>query len=183
VIFGSRRPDSAEIKELLERAGPHASAAPSAEAVAPADVVLLATPWNATEQVLSAAGDLSGKILIDATNPLKPDLSGLTTAPGDSGGQQVARWAARAKVVKAFNTIGFNIMANPRFGENAAVLLYCGDDDRAKEIVRGLAEELGFEPLDAGPLRQSGLLEHAAVLWISIAIAKGREFAFHFVRR
>ena len=183
VTFGSRRPDSKEMQELVAKAGSTARAASAAEA-AQADVLLLATPWPATEEALRSAGDLTGKVLIDATNPLV-SLDGLELGTTTSGGEQVAQWARGAKVVKAFNTVGNNIMADPSFGDRRPALLYCGDDAAAKGIVRTLVEELGFEPIDAGPLELSRTLEPVALLWISLALKQGsgREFAFQLMRR
>jgi len=83
-----------------------------AGAAAFGEVILLATPWSGTEQALRSAGNLSGKIVLDATNPLKADLSGLALGHTTSGGEQVAAWAAGAKVVKIFNTTGFGNMEN-----------------------------------------------------------------------
>jgi predicted dinucleotide-binding enzyme len=87
--------------------------------------------------------------------------------------------------VKAFNSIGVNIMADPNFNGRSALLLYCGDDGDAKAAVARLATELGFEAQDAGPLRQARVLEPVALLWVSLAYAQGlgREFAFQIVKR
>jgi 8-hydroxy-5-deazaflavin:NADPH oxidoreductase len=185
VVFGSRKPQSAEMTSLVAKAGPSARSATTSEAVKASDILLLATPWRVTQDVLSATGDVSGKVLIDATNPVLPDLSGLEFGTTTSGAEMVARWASGAKVVKAFNTIGVNVMANPRFGGEPATLFYCGDDPGAKQPVRQLAAELGFEPLDAGPLTQARVLEPLALLWISLAIAHGYgfEIAFKLLRR
>jgi predicted dinucleotide-binding enzyme len=97
----------------------------------------------------------------------------------------VASWARGAHVVKAFNTVGANIMSNPRFGQVAPVLFYCGDDAGAKKTVHGLVAELGFDAVDAGPLTQARLLEPFALLWISLAYGAGlgREIAFQLLRR
>lgn len=97
----------------------------------------------------------------------------------------VAKWATGAKVVKAFNTVGFNIMADPRFEGGRTAMFYCGDDAKAKSTVAGLINELGFEALDAGPLTQARLLEPFALLWISLALqyGYGREIAFQLLRR
>ena len=123
--------------------------------------------------------------MIDATNPLLPDLSGLALPNTTSGAEQVAGWSRGAKVVKAFNTVGSNIMDNPAFGADKPVLFYCGDDSQAKSNVKRLAGELGFEPLDAGPLTQARLLEPFALLWITLALKQGlgREIAFKLLRR
>lgn len=190
VVFASRRPGSAEMKRLVATAGGNSRSASVEEATESSQIILLATPWAATPEALASAGPLGGKILIDATNPLAPNLAGLELGTTTSGGETVALWADGARVVKAFNTVGFSIMSNPRFVsasgvERGAALFYCGDDIAAKQIVRQLAEELGFQPHDAGPLRMARQLEPFALLWISLALVQGygREIAFDLMRR
>jgi len=185
VTFGTRNPDDLDLKQLAAKAGGKAQVATLAEAARQSEVVLLATPWPATQHVIGSLGNLSGKILIDATNPLLPDLSGLTHGTTTSGAEQVAGWARGAKVVKAFNTVGSNIMENPQFDGHRPVLLYCGDDVEAKKVVKTLIDELLFEAIDAGPLTQARLLEPFALLWITLALryGMGREFAFEVLRR
>src|SRR5581483_3246534 len=136
VVFSSRNPNSEEMKRLLAEAGPSASAATVREAAAQADVVVLTAPWKAARSAVESAGELSGKILVDTVNPLLPDLSGMDTGPNASAAEQVASWASGAKVVKAFNSVGFNVMANPRFDGKGALMFYCGDDAGAKDTVR-----------------------------------------------
>jgi hypothetical protein len=136
VVFGSRNPASDAMRELVAKAGPNARAASLMEAVAAAEAVLLATPWPATRAAIEGSGDLAGKVLIDATNPLLPDLTGVECGATTSGGEWVAGWALGAKVVKAFNSVGANIMANPVFGPDRPVMFYCGDDAGAKLAVK-----------------------------------------------
>jgi predicted dinucleotide-binding enzyme len=183
VTFASRKPESKEMQELLANAGPNARAGTISDA-AQADCLLLATPWPNTEEALRSAGDLSGKILIDATNPLL-NLDALDLGTTTSGGEKVAQWAGGARVVKAFNTVGNNIMANPTFDGRRPVLFYCGDDKAAKQTVGPLIAELGFDAVDAGPLSMARTLEPFALLWISLALKEGlgREFAFQLLRR
>lgn len=183
ITFGSRNPASAEMRDLVSKAGGNATAATNSDTAATSDILLIATPWMVTQQVLASAGDLNGKILIDATNPLLPDLSGLELGNTTSAAEQIAAWAPGAKVVKAFNTIGANIMANPAFASRAAILFYCGDDTPAKQLTHQLATEIGFNAYDAGPLRQARVLEPFALLWISLAFAGGREIGFDLLRR
>jgi len=185
VVFGTRDPSADEIKRLVSQSGATARAATLAEAAKDCEVLLLATPWGATKEVLNGLGDLSGKILIDATNPLRPRLDGLELGTTTSAAEQVAGWAAGANVVKAFNTVGFNIMANPAFSGGKPVMFVCGDDADAKRIAKQLADELGFEGVDAGPLTQARLLEPFALLWISLALSfgLGRDIAFKLLRR
>ena len=173
VIFGTRNPQGIDVQQLAAKASGKTSVAALADAAREGDVVLLSTPWPATQQIIAGLGDLKGKILIDATNPLLPDLSGLTHGTTTSGGEQVASWARGARVVKAFNTVGANIMANSTFDGHKPVLFYCGDDAEAKQVVKKLIDELVFEAVDAGPLRQARLLEPFALLWISMALVQG----------
>jgi predicted dinucleotide-binding enzyme len=185
VTFGSRNPGDEDMKQLLAHAGSNARAATLQDAAKVGEVLLLATPWSATKEVVQSLGDLTGKVLIDATNPVLPDLSGLAVGGNTSAGEQVASWARGAKVVKSFNTVGSNIMENPAFGQEKPVLFFCGDDAGAKDKVKQLADELGFEGVDAGPLTHARLLEPFALLWISLAFKAGlgREFAFKLLRR
>ena len=185
ILFGVRDPRAKKVEDAIKATGGKARAASVKEAAAQAEVVLLAVPWGATQDAIKAAGNLGGKIVIDATNPLKPDLSGLALGHTTSAGEEVARWAAGAKVVKAFNTIGAQHMANPRFGGQSASMFICGDDAAAKKTVAALAEALGFESVDAGPLTQARLLEPLAMLWISMAYAYGHgvNIAFRLLRR
>ena len=185
VTFASRNPQSDEMAKLVAKAGNLACAASLDETVAGNEILLLATPWPATKPILEGLPSLAGKTLIDATNPLLPNLQGMELGTTTSGAEEVAKWAAGAHVVKAFNTVGFNIMENPAFGEAKALLLYCGDDTAAKSSARQLANDIGFDAVDAGPLTQARLLEPLALLWISLAFQQkmGREFAFQFLRR
>jgi predicted dinucleotide-binding enzyme len=184
VTFASRDPGGDKVRALLASAGPNASAATPAEAVTAGDVVLLAVPWSAVRETLAAAGDLSGKVLIDATNAIGPNLTPLFAPPG-SAAAQVAAWAPGARVVKAFNTTGYGNMAAPVYDGQPAMMLYCGDDDAAKGVARGLVAGLGFEPVDAGPLDAAVHLEALALVWIHLARRPdiGRDIAFRLLRR
>jgi len=172
IVFGVRDPGAEKARAAVAAAGARARAAQPAEAAQAAEAVLLAVPWKAAADVLRGLGELRGKILIDATNPLKEDLSGLALGLTTSAGEEVARLARGAKVVKAFNTIGAAHMDHPRFAERPTMFV-AGDDEAAKRAVMGLAEDAGFEPADAGALTQARLLEPLAMLWISMAYAYG----------
>lgn len=183
VVFGVRDPQSAKVIDLLSTLC-NARAAYIPGATAGSDVVVLATPWAAAKAAIQSAGDLSDKVLLDCTNPLKSGLS-LDVGHTTSGGEQVAGWAAGARVVKIFNTTGYGNMANPHYGEQAATMLYAGDDGGAKQIAARLATDLGFEAVDAGPLKNARLLEPFAALWIDLAMVRGqgRDIAFKLLRR
>jgi hypothetical protein len=179
VTYGVREPGDGKYDSLAEDG---AAVVALGEVAAGADAVILATPWAAAQAALEAAGDLGGVPLLDATNPIGPGFV-LTPERGDSGGEQVARWAPTARVVKIFNTTGANNMAAPGYPGGAAAMPYCGDDDAACQVAHALAEALGFEPARVGGLSESSLLEHMAMLWIRLAMQQGRDFAFGFLRR
>jgi predicted dinucleotide-binding enzyme len=185
VFFGVPRPQDAKTQELLKTIGGKARAGSVAEAAAAGDVVVLATPWPATRDAIQAAGDLTGKVVVDCTNPLKEDFSGLVVGHTSSGAEQVAQWARGARVYKAFNQVGFGIMDNPTFDGRRAVLFICGDDAAQKPTVLKLASDIGFEAIDAGGLVIARLLEPYGMLWIHLALKRGlgRDFAFGLLRR
>ena len=166
---------------------PDASAKTVREAAEASDIIVLATPWGAARDAIQAAGAaLDGKVLIDATNPLLPNLAGLEIGATTSAAEHIAQWAPKARVVKAFNSVGANIMANPDFGSGKKVaMFYCGDDALAKAQVKQLAADLGFDALDAGPLTQARVIEPFAMLWISLAYVAGfgRDIGFELLRR
>jgi predicted dinucleotide-binding enzyme len=151
-------------------------AAPTADAVRAAEVVFLATPFQANEGVLAGvASDLAGKVLVDCTNPVGPGLShGLGSA--QSGSETVQRLAPGAKVVKAFSIYGFENFENsayPAYNVRPA-MLFCGNDAMAKRTAAALIAELGWEPLDVGGLEQALHLEHMTLLWVRMVRMGGR---------
>jgi predicted dinucleotide-binding enzyme len=184
VTFAVRDINDPKLQVLLKNAS-GAKSAPVAEAVAASQIVVLATPWDANEAALRGAGNLSGKVLLDCTNPLKADLSGLAVGHTTSGAEMVAGWAKGAHVVKILNTTGFPNMADPRYPDGAAVMFYCGDDAAAKSDAAKLAADLGFDAQDAGGLAVARLLEPYAMLWIHLALGRGygTGFAFKLMRR
>lgn len=173
IVFGVPEPGDSKYQELVRAAGNNARMASVAEAASSGEVVVLATPWRVTQSAIEAAGSLAGKIVVDAINPLAPDLSALTIGTNNSAAEEVARWAVGAKVVKAFNTIGAGNFANPRFGSETASMFICGDDAEAKSKVGKLASELGFDAVDVGPLTAARSLEPIALLWIHLAYKEG----------
>jgi hypothetical protein len=184
VLFSYSR-DLQKLRAYAAEFGGNASAGTPAEAVKFGEVVLFAPPWPSVEDALRAAGPLRGKVLIDCTNPLKLDLTGLAIGHTTSAREEVARRAAGAKVVKAFNTTGAENMRSPQFGSQRATMFICGDDAAAKAVVGGLAREAGFDVVDAGPLRISRLLEPLALLWMHLAYGQkmGTGFAFTLLKR
>lgn len=188
VVYGVREPNSEKHRALLDATGAGARAVAISDAAHGADVVVLATPWDATPAVLAAAGDLRGKLLIDCTNPLKftPGVGlELTIGFNDSGGETVVRWAAGARVVKAFNTYGWENFADARYPNAAGLqplMFLAADDVAAKQTVARLAEAIGFETFDAGGLRAARELEPLALLWIRRALSGARSPHFTWAR-
>lgn len=173
-----------EVRYGLREPSKSANAVTIREAVQWADVVVLAVPFGAAQSAVEAGGDFAGKPLLDATNPIGPDLS-LLHGHDDSGAERVAAWASNANVVKIFNTTGYENMANPAYPEGAAMMPYCGDDESACEIAKTLAADIGFDPIFIGPLTKARILEPMALVWITLAMQQdeGRAFAFLIGRR
>lgn len=182
IVYGVRDPASASNAKLAP-----AQVKLPAAAVAGADVVVLATPWDGTEAAVKSLGDLKGRIVIDCTNPLIMTPQGLGLALGfeRSAGERVADWAKGAAVFKTLNQTGAENMDQAgRFPVKPAMFV-AGDDHAKKPIVMQLLRDLAFEPVDAGPLSSARLLEPLAMLWIDQALkyGRGRDFAFALVRR
>jgi len=152
VFFGVPRPQDAKTQDLIRGIGPKARAGTVADAAGFAEVVVLATPWLVTEDAIRGAGNIAGRVVVDCTNPLNSEFTGLAFGYTTSGAEQVAEWAKGAKVFKAFNQTGFNIMGYPVFDGRRAVMFVCGDDVTSKPTVLKLATDLGFEAIDAGRL-------------------------------
>ena len=184
IAYVSREPASEKMRALLAETPGGIASADSRAACVDADAILLATPWAAVPGTLAAAGDLSGKVLLDATNPIGPGMTLLTPTAG-SAGQEVARLVPGARVVKIFNTTGWGNMADPFYAGESTAMFLCGDDADAKGVAAGLAEELGFAVADVGGLDKAYLLEAVALTWINLAIVQGhgRDIAFKIVKR
>lgn len=188
ITFAVRDPNSEKVRSLLATIPTNATADSIAAAVAQSEAVILATPWNAAQDAIAAAGDLSGKILIDATNPVGMGAglaAGLVIGHTTSAAEEITKWVPEVPVVKAFNNIGANCYENTQFGPVTATAFICGDDSAAKQVVSKMAQDVGFEVVDAGSLTQARLLEPLAMLWISLAYGGGvgREFSISLVKR
>jgi hypothetical protein len=162
------------VKKALSRNGALKVAAPGA-AVAMAEVVFLATPFQANEEVLkSVAAELAGKVLVDCTNPVGSGLRhGLDNRL--SGSEAVQKLVPAARVVKAFSIYGFENFEDNRYPAYSVkpVMMFCGDDAAAKQIAGSLIAQLGWEPLDVGGLEQALHLEHMTLLWVRMVRVNG----------
>ncbi len=184
VIFSYSR--SQEKLSSLAASLPKARAGKPAEA-AQADVILLSARWSDVPDAIKQAGPLNNKIVIDCTNPLKPDLSGLELGYTSSAAEEIAKMAPGAKVVKAFNTAFAQVYEERSrlFGSRRASMLYCGDDAEAKSVVAKLITDVGFDPVDCGPLTAARLLEPVAMLVITLGygMKMGTNMALDLIRR
>lgn len=159
VAIGHR--DLAKASALAQEIGPKARSGSVADAAKLADIVLLATPYSAAFEALREAGDLSGKILIDISNPITPDYKALTVGHTTSAAEEIQKAVPTAKVVKAFNTIFSELLpAEARKGRSMPVQVFvAGDDEAAKKIVSEIIAKTGFEPVESGALSNSRYLE------------------------
>jgi predicted dinucleotide-binding enzyme len=182
VIWGVRNPSDPKYAAL-----PKERVKTAAEAAKGAEVVVIATPWSAAQAAIKSLGSLAGKIVIDCMNPLGMGPDGLQLVLGfnTSAGEQVASWAPGAFVFKTLNTTGAGNMATAGDFPGKPVMPVAGDDAGRKPTVLGLVGKLGFEPADAGPLKNARLLEPLAMFWIDQAMkrGRGREFALALVDR
>lgn len=180
IVLGVRDPENAEIKKLAADATTTLALPP--EAAQQGDVVILALPWRVAEEVVRALGTLDGKIVIDCMNPLGlvDGQLGLLVGHTSSGGEIVQGWLPGARVVKTLNQVGAEQMADNSGLPHRPVMFLAGDDDGAKDLASTLVRDLGFDPLDAGDITKSRILEPFGMVWINQALfrSKGRNWAF-----
>jgi hypothetical protein len=183
VIFGV--PDTEKYRDSVLALGPAARLMTTAEAIKASDVVIAAVPYAALPAIAQSVSNWQGKILIDATNPLTPGLSGLLLGTSTSGAEELAKQACGARVVKAFNTTGAENMADSGYKGGLPIMPVCGDDAAARQQVMSLASLIGFDAIDMGPLTAARYLEPFAMTWIHLAIKQGagRKFAFARLQR
>ena len=167
---------NAEKAQAVATANPGARAVASANAASQADVIVLATAYGDAVSALKSDGDLHGKVVIDITNPLTTDYMGLTIGHSTSAAEEIAKAIPEAKVVKAFNTVFAQVLAEgANFGQGHVVPAYfAGDDAAAKTTVSALIESTGFKAVDAGPLKNARYLEAVAGLNIYFGYGAGK---------
>jgi hypothetical protein len=175
VTLAAKDPDSDSVSKALTR-NPNLRVAAPKDAAREADVVFLATPFQANEAAVTAIADeLRGKILVDCTNPVGPNLRhGLNNAR--SGSAMVQALVPDTKVVKAFTIYGFENFEDNSYPayDVRPMMMYCGEDATAKAIVGDLIRQLGWEPLDVGGLNQALHLEHMTLLWVRMVRVDGQ---------
>jgi NADPH-dependent F420 reductase len=166
VTFAAR--DAAKARAIASEVGATATETAN-EAARAADVVILAVPFASLEEVATEIRDgTSGKVVVDVSNPLKPDYSGLATEGGPSAAEQLAAYLPEARVVKVFNTVFASVQGDPTALGQPADALIATDDDRALAQVAELASSIGFRPVTAGPLDAARQME--ALAWLNMRI-------------
>lgn len=180
IVYGSRTPETERIAALVERTGTGTKAlAPDAAARA-CNTIVLAVPWFAVEATVKSFGNLDGKLIVDVTNPLgvQDGVEVAADVPANSGGEFVQALAPGARVVKAFNTIYYTVMAVPETAGGPVSVLISGDDAEAKARVAKLASGIGFQPIDVGALRTARYTEAMALLLVSRLVSGQNPFDF-----
>ena len=186
VVFSySRRQET--LKALARDAGETARAGTPREAAQEADALLLAVHWSRLDDVLAQAGDLSGKVIVTCSLPMNAENTDLVVAHTSSGAEALAKRVPKARVVCAFNTVPSEVLFGvfeARRKARRPSLVYCGDDTAGKTIAAGLARDVGFDPVDAGPLRIARYTEPFALLVAQLAYEgkDGPELAYRFER-
>src|SRR6266545_3982066 len=155
------------LKRLAREAGGRARAGTPREAASNADALVLAVHWTRVDDVLKQAGDLSGKVIVSCSLPMNADDTDLVIAHTSSGAEELAKKAPKARVVSAFNTVPSEVLfgvLEARRKARRPSLVYCGDDASSKKIAAQLIRDVGFDPVDAGPLRIARYTEPFALL-------------------
>jgi 8-hydroxy-5-deazaflavin:NADPH oxidoreductase len=174
-----------KLRKLAQAAKGNARHGTPEEAAREADAVLLAVHWSRIDDVLKQAGDLSGKVIVTCSLPMNADDTDLVVAHTSSGAEALAKKAPRAKVVSAFGTVPSEVLFDVFEARRKATrpsLVYCGDDAAAKQVAAGLIRDVGFDPVDAGPLRIARYTEPFTLLIGQLAYEgdRGPELAYRF---
>jgi 8-hydroxy-5-deazaflavin:NADPH oxidoreductase len=186
VTVSGSRPGSASARRVVDASSGRIAERPAADAVADADVVLLAVPWSAVDETLDGSLPLDGKVLVCVTVPwVGDDADALALGTTTSGAEHVASRAPGARVVQAFSTVSSTTVADPAAHGVAATAIVCGDDANARAVAVGLARDVGLDAVEAGPLRSARYTEPMAMLWTMLAFESGHgeDVAFRVLRR
>lgn len=179
VVYGSRNPGNSTISALLEKTGQNARAVVPKEAAAEAELIVLAVPYAAVEELLLSFGDLRGKVIIDCINAVRFRRQEISLAM-PSMAETIARLAPGAYVVKTLNTTSTTYMLNPDHPRGTVSMPIAGDDPAAKGRVTALVEALGFHAVDVGPLSNARYLEAMGALYIHMNAIQGRRGNFEY---
>ena len=179
IVYGSRDPDARKARDLVAATGDKASVTLQPDAVKGADMVVLAVPGLLVGEITKSLGDLSGKIIIDPTNPLDRKLLTFHHAAEDSNARIIQDIAPDAYVVKAFNTLNWKTMIDPDSSGGPVSIPLAGDSGRAKKEVAELVAGMGLEPIDVGGIESARWVEGMLILWINNRFGTRDSFDFH----
>ena len=186
VVFSYARSEQ-KLRKLAREAKGKARPGTPREAAQEADAVLLAVHWSRIDDVLRETGDLSGKVIVTCSLPMNEDNTELVVAHTSSGAEELAKRVPKARVVSAFSTVPSEVLFGVFAARRKATrpgLVYCGDDSSSKRIAVELIRDVGFDPVDAGPLRIARYTEPFAMLIAQLAYEgqEGPELAYRFER-
>lgn len=179
IIFGSRKPESNKARDIVAQTGNGASVSTPSVAAKASDIVVLAVPGMLVREITEGLGDLSGKIIIDPTNPMKRKLTAFHHAVATSNAEIIQDIAPDADVVKAFNTLSWKTMIDPDSAGGPVSIPMAGDSRSAKKVVAKLAEGMGLEPIDVGGVENAHWVEGMLILWINNRFGTRDSFDFH----
>ncbi|MGM0494460.1 MAG: NADPH-dependent F420 reductase [Armatimonadota bacterium] len=171
IMLGSRNKQRG--RETAESIAGSVSGGSNQDAADFSDTIILAVPFDACDAIIRECGAFDGKTIIDITNPIDVEALRLKVDSDTSGGEEIAKLAPGAAVVKAFNMVHAEVAEDPDFGEDLPTCFYCGDDEDAKERVAGVIRDCGLSPVDCGPLRASRYLEATAGLIVQLSLNMG----------
>jgi 8-hydroxy-5-deazaflavin:NADPH oxidoreductase len=186
VVFSYARSEQ-KLNRLAREAQRNARAGTPGEAAREADALLLAVHWSRVEDVFKRAGDVTGKVIVSCSLPMNADNTRLVIAHTSSGAEALAKQVPKARVVSAFNTVPSEVLFGvfeARRRAKRPSLIYCGDDASSKRVAAELIRDVGFDPVDAGPLRIARYTEPFALLVAELAYEGdgGPELAYRFER-
>lgn len=180
IVWNLRDPDDPKYQDL-----PGEKLKTVGRGLTKSDLTVLAVPWEAVEDACREVGQGFGGVLVDCTNPINADFTGLDTRGAHSGAHHIKTLLPRARVVKAFNQTGAGNMADAYYEAGRPVSFVASNDEAASSVVRQLSEDLGFDTVVVRGLDHARQLEEMAWLWISLAMKQGHgpDFAFSLLRR
>jgi predicted dinucleotide-binding enzyme len=178
VVFGTRDVNNPKVLPLLDMAGSNVQADTIATAINFGEVLLFAIPWGSVAAIVQDhAFTLQSKLILDATNNFSGDVI--------NNVETILSSAPNASVYRAFNSLGWNVFAQSKFGEVEADLFYCGPEGEDRQMVAALIADVGLRPVYVGDLDQVHLVDNLGALWVSLAFQRGmgRQFAFKLIDR
>ena len=186
VVFSYSR-SKEKLNKLEREARGKARAGTPSEAAKDADVLLVAVHWSRIDDVLKQVGDVSGKVIVSCSLPMNADDTDLVIAHTSSGAEELAKKVPKARVVSAFGTVPSEVLFDVFESRRKATrpsLVYCGDDPKSKKVATELIRDVGFDPVDGGPLRIARYTEPFTLLIAQLAYEGkgGPRLAYRFER-